>query len=118
VKRTPNYSNDAHYPPEIQKMMKETTTCLNCGKTLNNVIGKDGRRIRNRGFCSNICLQTKSPKMAYVEQEYESSAKEVILKMLNNGASVVATADRLGIGKPQFYKWLEKLNIKKKVVWG
>ena len=118
MKRTPNYAIDAHYPPEIQKMMAETTTCLNCGATLNHVIGKDGRRIRNRGFCSNICFLAKSPKLAYIEHEYGLPAKEIILQMLNSGVTVIATSERLGVGKPQFYKWLEKLDIKKKVVWG
>lgn len=56
--------------------------------------------------------------MAYVEMVYGKPVREIILEILNNGASVVATADRLGIGKPQFYKWMGKLNIKKKVVWG
>jgi transposase-like protein len=117
MKRDPIYTNDAHYPPEIQKMMAETTTCLNCGTTLKHVIGKDGRRIRNRGFCSNICYLEKSPKMAYVEKEYGLPAKEIILQMLNDGTSIIATADRLGVNKQALYAWLDKLDIKKKVVW-
>ena len=116
MKKHPNYAVDAHYPPEVQHMMAEATNCLNCGAALGYNQRKEGRR--NRGFCSLFCFYAKPPKMAYAEKEYQLPIKDVIMKMLNNGATVTATADRLGIGKPQFYKWMDKLNIKKKVVWG
>ncbi|EHQ88255.1 helix-turn-helix domain-containing protein [Desulfosporosinus youngiae] len=116
MKRSTTYAADGKYPPEVQQMMAETTRCLNCGKILSLLQRKDGRR--NRGYCTLECYFAKPPKLAYAEKEYGAAAKEVILKMLNDGASVVATAERLGISKPRFYDWMRKMNIKKKVVWG
>jgi|GEM_PF-3519305 Transcriptional regulator containing PAS, AAA-type ATPase, and DNA-binding domains len=115
MKRQANYSVDSDYPPEVQMMMAEATHCLNCGKKLNYLQRKEGRR--NRGFCTLSCYYLKPPKMAYVEKEYGKPVKGVILKMLNDGASIIAVAERLGISKPQFYEWMKKLGIKKKVVW-
>jgi len=115
MKKPANYAIDAHYPIEIQQMMAETTTCLNCDSILGYNQRKEGRR--NRGYCSLFCYCALPPKMAYAEKEYGAPVKELILQMLNNGTTVIATSERLGIGKPQFYKWLDKLDIKKKVVW-
>jgi DNA invertase Pin-like site-specific DNA recombinase len=116
VKKAPNYAVDAHYPLEVQQMMADTKQCLSCGKMLGYNQRKEGRR--NRGYCSYSHYRALPPKMAYAEKEYGQSAKEVILEILNNGATVTATAERLGIGKSQFYKWMDKFSIKKKVVWG
>lgn len=116
MKKSTTYAADGKYPPEVQQMMAEATHCLNCGKKLSFLQRKDGRR--NRGYCKLSCYFSKPPKMAYAEKEYGLPAREVIIQMLNNGASIVITADRLGIGKPQFYEWMKKLDIKKKVVWG
>lgn len=116
MKKPPNYAIDAHYPPEIQQMMAEATHCLKCGKMLEYHERKEGRR--NRGYCSLSHYCQFPPKMAYAEKEYGKPIKEIVIEMLNNGTGIVATADRLGIGRPQFYKWMDKLDIKKKVVWG
>jgi transposase-like protein len=53
-----------------------------------------------------------------MEMEYQKPIREVILEMLNSGATMTATADRLGVNKQALYAWLDKLEIKKKVVWG
>ena len=110
IKKQCNYSPE--YPVEIQEMMNKANVCLNCGKILKYI-----PKNRNRGFCSYGCYKTKPPKMAYAEKEYGKPIKEVVLEMLNDGATVTAAADRLGIGKPQFYNWMDKLDIKKKVVY-
>jgi transposase-like protein len=55
--------------------------------------------------------------MAYAEMAYGKPIKEVILEMLNSGATMIATANRLGVNKQALYAWMDKLNIKKKVVW-
>jgi transposase-like protein len=115
MKKAQSYAVDAHYSEEIQIMMADTLNCLNCGSVLGYNQRKEGRR--NRGYCSMFCYSAKPPKMAYAEKEFGKTAKEIILEMLNNGSSVVFVADRLGIGKPQFYKWMDKLHIKKKVVY-
>lgn len=115
MKKKPAYSDNPHYSPEIQQMINETEACLNCGKKLRLDQRKDGRR--NRGYCSMFCLGQKSPKMAYVEKVYAASVRDVIINMLNNGATIVAVSGRLGIERCVLYQWLNKLNIRKKVVW-
>lgn len=115
MKKQCTYSADAHYHPEVQQMLEDATNCLNCGAILSYNQRKEGRR--NRGYCLLTCYFSKPPKMAWVEKEYESPIKELVVKILNDGATVTATADRLGIGRAQFYQWMNKLDIKKKVVW-
>jgi DNA invertase Pin-like site-specific DNA recombinase len=100
----------------IREMINNAECCLNCGKKLSYLQRKEGRR--NGGYCSMFCLSVKPQKMAYAEKVYGKQAKELILEMLNNGATVTATAGRLGVNKQALYQWLDKLGIKKKVVWG
>lgn len=105
----------AHYDKGIVKMMDEATHCLCCGKYLRYIANKDKRR--NRGYC---CLQhyyAKPPKMVYAEREYGRPVREVILEFLNTGHTVQATANLMGIEKPNFYEWLKKLGIKRSVIW-
>lgn len=116
MKKQANYSINGDYPSEIQMMVTETTKCLSCGKILGYSQRKEGRR--NRGYCNLFCLSNKPPKMAYVEMTYGKPAKDIILEILNNGTTMMATAERLGVNKQALYAWLDKLNIRKKVVWG
>lgn len=115
MKRKQIYSDNPHHPSEVQEIVENATHCLNCGKKLSYSERKQGRR--NRGFCSNACYLARPPKMIYVEKEYGKPIKQVILEMLNNGTNHNAIAGSLGIGKPQLYNWMEKLDIKKKVVY-
>ena len=116
MKMEASYSDNSIYPPEVQQMVTNTTHCLNCGKKLSLIQRKEGRR--NRGYCSIYCMGRKPVKMAYAEKEYGKPIKEIILEMLNDGATVTATSGRLGVNKQALYAWMNKLNIKKKVVWG
>jgi len=116
MKRQAIYSINSHYPVEVQKMINEATHCLTCGKKLSYLPSKDGRR--NRGYCSSSCLSANPPKMAYIQKLHGKSARNVILEMLNNGASLATTAALLGVNRQALYAWLSKLDIKKKVVWG
>lgn len=115
MKKKASCAIDDSYSIEVQQMMNSATQCLNCGTELRYLQRKEGRR--NRGYCSLSCFYSKSPKMAYVEKEYSKPIREVFLEMLNAGTTVEAMVDRLGIGKPQYYKWLGKMNIEKRVVW-
>lgn len=105
------YTADEH----IRQMLEQTQTCLNCGKKLRFLPDKDARR--NKGYCSKFCLFEKPPKMAYIEKAYGKPVKEVIIEILNSGATITATAERLGVGRVRLWEWLDKLKIKKKVVW-
>ena len=105
------YTSDEH----IRQMLESTQICLNCGTKLKFLPDKNTRR--NRGYCSKSCLLGKPPKMAYIEKTYRKPVKEVILDQLNRGASVTATAGLLGLDRVRLHEWLDKLGIKKKVVW-
>lgn len=106
----------AKYPPEVQQMLIEATYCLcGCGRKMSLNQLKEGRR--NRGYFELSCYYRKPPKMAYTEKLWNKPVREIILQLLNEGKTIQATANLLGIEKPQFYEWLRKLGIKRKVIW-
>lgn len=115
MKKSGNYSLDAHYGPEVQHMLDTTETCLTCGTKLSYIPSKDRRR--NRGYCCQDHYYAKPPKLAYLEYEFKKPAREVILDHLNRGLTVTAVAELMGVGKCNFYKWLHKLNIRQVTVW-
>lgn len=104
----------AHYGPEIRAMMDAADRCLNCGKLLKYT---DKNKRRNRGYCSLACYFAKPPKLAYLELEYKKPAREVILELLNRLDNVAAVAELVGMGKPNFYKTLRKLGVRRVVKW-
>jgi hypothetical protein len=103
----------AHYDENIIRMMDEATHCLNCGADLKY---QPKNKRRNRGYCDMRCLVLKPPKLAYAERQWKKPAKDLIIELLNNHTSQ-ATAELLGVGKPQLYKYIQKFSIRKTVVW-
>lgn len=100
----------AHYNDEILAMMDNADNCLCCGIKLKYT---DKEKRRNRGYCSLDCYYKYPPKMAYIAYKYKRPVRNVIVDMLNRGRTMNAVAGLLGIGKPQLYEYMEKLNIKK-----
>lgn len=105
------YTADEH----IRQMLESTETCLNCGRELKFLPDKGKRR--NRGYCSRECLLDKPPKMAYIEKAYGEPIKDVIVETLNRSESITVASEMLGIGRVRLHEWLNKLKIKKRVVW-
>lgn len=100
---------------EIRRMLETTTVCLNCGKKLNYLPDKESRR--NRGYCSRKCFLSKPPKIAYVEQSSQKSVREILTETLNKTQNVSVSAELVGVSRKQMYEWLEKLDIKRKIMW-
>lgn len=99
---------------EITQMMDKATHCLCCGKLLRYL---DKQKRRNRGYCSLACYYQKTPKMVYAEKKWGKPIRQIITELLNQTDNVNATAHLLGVEKPQFYSWLKKLNIQRKVMY-
>lgn len=117
VKKKGQYTDavdNAHYGPEIRKMLDEAEYCLNCGIKLKYL---DKNKSRNRGYCSLQCYYAKPPKVALLEKEYGKPAREVILELLNRLDNVTAVAQLCGMGKSNFYSVLKKYNIRRVVKW-
>lgn len=100
---------------EIRQMLDTTTVCLNCGSKLNYLSDKESRR--NRGYCSRKCFLSKPPKIAYMEQSSKKPVREILTETLNKTQNVSVAAELIGIGRCQLYQWLEKLDIKRKIMW-
>jgi transcriptional regulator with GAF, ATPase, and Fis domain len=101
----------AHYGPEVNSMLEGARVCLLCGKKLTYLQNKGSRR--NRGYCCLKHYYAYPPKLAYIAHAYGKPAREAITEALNAHSSVGAAAGLLGIGKPQLYAYMRKLNIKK-----
>lgn len=98
----------AHYDYGIVEMIDNTDSCLCCSTKLKYL---DKNKRRNKGYCSLKCYYNKPPKMAYIEYEYNNSARQVIIDMLNSGKSKNCIAGLLGIGRQLLYQYMVKLEI-------
>ncbi|BCJ86474.1 hypothetical protein [Effusibacillus dendaii] len=100
--------------PEILAMLRETKNCLNCG----NRIPRGHRFKIKQGYCSARCYYEKPPKMAYLEYRFGLPIRDILVETLNSSeASMEIKAQLLGIPKRRLYYWIEKLNIRRAVVW-
>jgi len=107
--RIDDYSDN----PEIAKMIHDTKFCLNCGRRL-----KRGHGLKvDRGYCSRDCYFAKPPKMAYLEMIHNKPAREVIAHYLTINDNIPLTAELVGVTKQTLYRWVDNLNIVRKVEW-
>jgi len=115
MKRTREYAPNSYYTLEIQRMIEATEVCLSCGKPLKYLEERSARR--HRGYCCRKCFMDRPPKRAFIETEKGKPLREVLLEMLNEGMTIEEASGLLGVSRELFYKWLQQLKIKRKIVW-
>ncbi len=88
----------------VKKLLLYSTRCLNCGGDVET----------DQAYCCKACYETKPPKMAWIEKEYKTPIRELLLNFLNNHSESFV-ADYLGITPWTLYHWKKKQGIKKVV---